>query len=228
MARNPQLASDLLAYANDLFVPVDPVLQALTRAAHAFGMPAGWEIAPEVGRFFEVLCRAAGARRVIEIGTLSGYSALWFARALPPDGRVISIEINPDYAAFAQDQLAKTDQGAKVEVRVGAALELLPDLEAEVRTRDTLFDVIFLDADKTHYPEFLDWSTRVLRPGGMLLADNVLRSSSWGGQTPLDPAADDPRVLGVREFNRRLAADRRFTSLIVPLGDGVAAAVFQP
>ena len=90
------------------------------------------------------------------------------------------------------------------------------------------FDVIFLDADKAHYPEFLDWSVRVLRPGGLLLADNVLRSSSWHGQTLLDPTADDPRILAIREFNRRLAADPRFTAIIIPMRAGIAAAVFQP
>ena len=217
-----------MGYAGGLFAREDPVLQGLTRAAREFGMPAGWEISPEVGRLFALLCRAVVARRVIEFGTLAGYSALCFARALPSDGRVISIEINPAYAAFAQEQLAKTDVGAKVEVRVGAALEMLPALEAEVRTQDTPFDAVFLDADKEHYPEFLDWSTRVLRPGGLLLADNVLRSSSWNGQTLLDPAAADPRILAIREFNRRLAADPRFTSIIVPLGDGVATAVFHP
>ena len=128
-------------------------------------MPAGWAISPDVGRLVQVLCRAAGVRRLIEFGTLAGYSALWFARALPADGRVISIEIDPGYAAFAREQLAKTDAGAKVEVRVGAALEMLPVLEAEVRTHGTPFDAVFLDADKAHYPEFLDWSTRVLRRG---------------------------------------------------------------
>ncbi len=220
--------SELVEYVRDLFAPEDPALQALTRAAGEFGMPVGWEISSDVGRLFQLLCRAVGARRVVEFGTLAGYSALWFARALPADGRVISIELNPQYAAFAREQLAKTEAGAKVEVRVGAALEMLPALEREVRERDTPFDVIFLDADKAHYPEFLDWSLRVLRRGGLLLADNVLRSGSWNGQTLLDPAADDPRILAIREFNQRLAADPRFTSIIIPMRAGVAAAIFHP
>src|SRR5213080_2610504 len=135
---------ELVEYVRDLFAPEDAELQALRQAAGEFGMPVGWEISPDVGRLFELLCRAVGARRVIEFGTLAGYSALWFARALPADGRVISIELNPEYAAFAREQLAKTEAGAKVEVRVGAALEALPALESEVRERDTPFDVIFL------------------------------------------------------------------------------------
>jgi len=227
MAADP-VPSELLEYARDLFAPEDPALQALTRAALEFGMPVGWEITPDIGRLFQLFCRAVSARRVVEFGTLAGHSAFWFARALPADGRVISIELNPEYAAFAREQLAKTEARAKVEVRVGAALEMLPALEREVRERDIPFDVIFLDADKAHYPEFLDWSARVLRPGGLLLADNVLRSTSWNGQTLLDPAADDPRILAIREFNQRLAADPRFTAMIIPLRAGVAAAIFQP
>ncbi|HZT42305.1 MAG TPA: O-methyltransferase [Chthonomonadaceae bacterium] len=222
------VSSELIDYVRDLFAPEDRALQALMQAASDFGMPEGWEISPDVGRLFQVLCRATGAQRVVEFGTLAGYSALWLARALPADGRVISIEIDPEYAAFAREHLAKTEAGAKVEVRVGAALEMLPELEREVHAQNTPFDVVFLDADKEHYPEFLDWSTRVLRPGGLLLADNVLSSTSWGGQTLLDPAADDPRILAIREFNRRLAADPRFTAIIIPMRAGVAAAVFHP
>jgi caffeoyl-CoA O-methyltransferase len=227
MAEGP-VSAELVEYVRELFAPEDAELRALTRAADEFGMPVDWQISSDVGRLFQLLCRAVGARRVVEFGTFAGYSALWFARALPADGQVISIEANPEYAAFAREQLAKTDAGAKVEVRVGAALELLVGLEREVRERDAPFDVIFLDADKAHYPEFLDWSTRVLRPGGVLLADNVLSSTSWNGQTLLDPASDDPRILAIREFNRRLAADPRFTSLIIPVRAGIAAAIFHP
>lgn len=223
-----RITSELVDYARDLFAPEDTELAALAQAARDFGMPVGWEISPDVGRLFQVLCRAAGVRRVVEFGTLAGYSALWLARALPADGRVITIEIRPDYAAFAREQLAKTEAGAKVRVRDGAALEMLPELEREVRAQNTPFDAIFLDADKEHYPELLDWSTRVLRPGGLLLADNVLSSTSWNGQTLLDPAANDPRILAIREFNRRLAADPRFTAIIIPMRAGIAAAVFHP
>src|SRR5215212_1431362 len=122
MSEHP-ITPDLVDYVRDLFAAEDAELQALTRAAGEFGMPVDWQVSPEVGRLFQLLCRAVGARRVVEFGTFAGYSALWFARALPADGRVISIEFNPDYAAFAREQLAKTETGARVEVRVGAALE---------------------------------------------------------------------------------------------------------
>src|SRR5438874_9279407 len=120
---------ELTDYARDLFAPEDKTLLALTEAAHAFGMPVGWEITPDVGRLFQVLCRAVRAKRVLEFGTLAGHSALWFARALPEDGKVVSIEIDPNYAAFAQEHLARAGVGDKVEVHVGACRELLPDLE---------------------------------------------------------------------------------------------------
>src|SRR5947207_10261971 len=96
-------SADLIDYVRDLFAPEDAELQALRRAAEEFGMPVGWEISPDVGRLFQLLCRAVGARRVVEFGTLAGYSALWFARALPVDGRLISLELNPEYAAFARE-----------------------------------------------------------------------------------------------------------------------------
>jgi predicted O-methyltransferase YrrM len=216
-------------YARALFAPDDSEIEALTAAAAAAGMPAGWEITPDVGRLFQMLCQSVRARRVLEFGTLAGHSALWFARALPPGGTVVSVEIDPRFAAAARRALNIIGVGERVDIRIGNARDLLPELERETAGADgTPFDVIFLDADKAHYPEFLDWSVGVLRPGGLLLADNVLRSGSWNGQTLLDPASDDPRILAIREFNRRLAAHPDFTSLIVPMRSGVAIALFKP
>jgi len=218
---------DLLDYSRDLFAPGDDTLRAMTEDALAFGMPAGWEITPDVGRLFQILCKAIGARKIVEFGTLAGHSALHFARAIPAGGKVISIELRADYAEFAREQLAKAGVADKVEIRVGGALESLPALSEEVRTTGRKIDVIFLDADKAHYPEFLDWAVTVLRPGGLLLADNVLRAGSWNGQTLLDPASDDPRIVAMRIFNRRLAEHPQFLSLIVPIRAGVAVGLFQ-
>ncbi len=222
------VSAQLTEYAAELFAPLDTEMQALSLASIAFGMPANWEISADVGKLFQVLCKAVGARRVLEFGTLAGHSALWFARALPEDGQVVSIELNPEYAEFARKQLSKTAAGGKVDVRVGAAGDMLESLEQEVRERQRPFDVVFLDADKARYPEFLDWSVRVLRPGGLLLADNVLQSGSWNGQGLLESNADDPRIIAIREFNRRLAAHPAFTATIIPMRAGIAAAIFRP
>ena len=218
---------DLLDYSRNLFAPEDEVLAAMTDAAARFGMPVGWEITPDVGRLFQVLCRCIGARRVLEFGTLAGHSALWFARALPADGQVVSIELREDYAEFARAQLARAGVGDRVDVRVGGAVQSLATLSHEIEQTGRRYDVIFLDADKAQYPRFLEWALTALRPGGLLLADNVLRAGSWNGQTLLDPAADDPRILAIREFNRTLAAHPRFTSIIVPMRAGIAVAWFQ-
>lgn len=222
------IPQDLLDYSRELSAPEDDTLRAMTRAAQEFGMPAGWEITPDVGRLFQILCRAIGARRVLEFGTLAGHSALWFARGLPKDGKVISVELRADYAAFAREQLNRAGAGDRVEVRVSGALDILPEISREVKESGQLLDVVFLDADKAHYPEFLDWVVTVLRPGGILLADNVLRSGSWNGQTLLDLASDDPRILAMRVFNRRLAEHPHFLSLIVPMRAGVAVGLFLP
>jgi len=221
------MPQDLLDYSRELFAPEDDTLASMTRAALEFGMPVGWEITPDVGRLFQILCLAAGARRILEFGTLAGHSALWFARSVPRDGKVVSVELQPEYAAFARLQLEKAGVADRVEIRVGGALESLAALSDEIETTGVRYDAIFLDADKAHYPEFLEWSVTALRPGGLLLADNVLRAGSWNGQTLLDPASDDPRILAIRRFNAQLAAHPRFVSLIVPMRAGVAVARFQ-
>jgi caffeoyl-CoA O-methyltransferase len=221
--------SELLGYVQETFAPTTPALQLLTAAAARAGMPAGWEITPDVGRLFQVFCHAIGARRVLEFGTLAGHSAWWLATALPVEGQVVSIEIDPAWAAAAREALAEVGLPAgKVDVRVGTVREMLEPLEAEVREQQTPYDAIFLDADKAYYPELLEWATRVLRPGGLLLADNVLRSGSWNGQTLLDPEADDPRILAIRRFNRRLAEHPNFTATIVPIRAGIAVGVYRP
>ena len=220
--------SELLAYVQETFAPEAEALRVLTAAAARAGMPPGWEITPDVGRLFQVLCRLVGARRVLEFGTLAGHSAWWLATALPAEGQVVSIEIDPAWAAAARAALADVGVGAKVDVRVGAVREILESLEREAVAEQRPYDAIFLDADKAYYPELLEWSAHVLRPGGLLLADNVLRSGSWNGQTLLDPGADDPRILAIRRFNRLLAEHPHFTATIIPIRAGIAVGVYRP
>lgn len=203
------------SYVGALFAPEDPVLMALREDADREGLPP-IAISPDAGRLLQVLLRAIGARRVLEVGTLGGYSALWMARALPPDGRLLTLERDPAHAAFARRHLAAAGVGDRVEVREGHALQLLPALDGEQ------FDFVFLDADKEPLPTYLDWALRLVRPGGAIVADNALR----GGRV-LDDRATDEATLAVREFNRRLATDPRLTSIVVPTHDGVAIGIVE-
>ncbi len=202
-------------YIAGLFAREDDVLRALREEADRMGIPP-IAVPPETARFLQVLARSIGARRVLEVGTLGGYSAICIARAMGPEGRVLSLEIDQRHAEFARRHIARAGLDAQVEVRVGPALALLPALDGE------RFDVIFLDADKEPLPTYLDWALRLVRPGGLIIADNALR----GGRV-LDASVTDPDTAGVREFNRRFAAEPRITGVIVPIGDGVAVGVVE-
>jgi predicted O-methyltransferase YrrM len=151
---------------------------------------------------------------VLEVGTLGGYSAIWMARALPRDGELLSIELDPDHARFATRYVARAHLESVVQIRVGRALEVLPSLDGE------LFDAVFLDADKEPLPTYLDWALRLVRPGGLIMADNAL----WGGKV-IDPNVDDDATRAVREFNRRFATEPRLTGIVVPTHDGVAVGI---
>lgn len=218
---------ELLDYVRDLFAPEDDNLRLISQSLTASGMPEGWEISRDVGQFFVLMCRLIGAKRVVEFGTLAGHSAYWLSQALPDDGKVISIELNPEWAEVARQNLQKVGVGHKVEVRVGSATEMMAPLLEEVLATGQKFDAIFLDAAKAHYPEFLAWSEDVLRPGGLLFADNVLRADSWRGQTLLDPTSDDPRILAIRQFNSQLANHPRYTGTIIPIRAGVAVGLYH-
>lgn len=203
-------------YVGGLFAPEDATLLALREDADRAGLPP-IAISADTGRLLQVLLRAIGARRILEVGTLGGYSAIWMARAIPDDGRIVTLEVDPAHAAFAVAHLASAGVGSRVEVRVGQALQLLPALDGE------RFDLVFLDADKEPLPTYLDWALRLVRPGGAIVADNAL----WGGRV-LDDRVTDEATRGVREFNRRLATDPRLTSIVVPTHDGVAVGIVNP
>lgn len=197
-------------YIAGLFAREDEVLSALREEADRVGLPP-ISIAPDTGRLLQVLLAAIGARRVLEVGTLGGYSTIWIARALPDDGRVITLEVDAHHADFAARYLRRAGLDSRVEIRQGRALDLLPALDGE------LFDAAFLDADKEPLPTYLDWALRLVRPGGLIIADNAL----WGGRV-LDESVTDDATRGVREFNRRFASDPRITGIILPMADGVA------
>ena len=200
-------------YIAGLFAPEDALLLSLREEADRTGLPP-IAVSADTGRLLQVLLRAVGARRVLEVGTLGGYSAIWMARALPADGRLLTIEGEPAHAAFARRWIARAGLEAVVEVREGRALDVLPSLDGE------RFDAVFLDADKAPLPTYLDWALRLVREGGVVMADNAL----WAGRV-LDPAVTDDATRGVREFNRRFATDPRITGIIVPTHDGVAIGI---
>jgi caffeoyl-CoA O-methyltransferase len=153
---------------------------------------------------------------VLEVGTLGGYSAIWMARALPDDGELVSIEIEPRHAEFARRYVQRAGLADRVDIRIGRALDVLPSLDGEK------FDAVFIDADKEPMPNYFEWALRLLRPGGLLIADNTL----WGGRV-LDDAERDEKTTAVREFNRRMATDPRILSILVPTHDGVAIGVVR-
>jgi predicted O-methyltransferase YrrM len=185
-----------------LLLPPDPALEAAQAAAAAAGLPA-ISVSPLQGQLLQILARSIGARRVLEIGTLAGYSTIWLARALPAGGRLVTLEADPKHAEVARANIARAGLATVVDVRLGPALETLPGLDGP-------FDLVFIDADKEGYPGYLDEALRLSRPGTVIVADNVVR----GGKV-IEPSATDPRVGGVRRFNERLAAEPRLLATAV-------------
>jgi predicted O-methyltransferase YrrM len=208
-------------YINDLFIPPDPALEAALKASSEAGLPA-IQVSPAQGKLLYVLARAMGARSVLEIGTLGGYSTIWLARALPRDGALISLEIDPKHAELARSNIARAGLSDKVEVRLGRAQETLPRLAAESQGP---FDLIFIDADKPGYPEYFRWALQLTRPGSLIIADNVVREGEVA-----DSSSQDADVQGVRRFNQLAAAEPRVSATVIQtVGskgyDGFAVAV---
>ena len=208
----------LIRYVRDLFAQEDDVLQSVVTAADEQGLPQ-IQIRPEEGQMLQFLLTAIDARRVIEIGTLAGYSAIWITRVLPPDGLLISVERDPDRAAVARDMLARAGLADCSEIWVGDARAVLADL-ADAGP----FDAMFVDADKQHYPVYLAWALENVRPGGLIAAHNAF----WRAAV-IDPARqNEPAVQGIKTFNRQLADHPSLFGTIIPVGDGIAAAIRLP
>ncbi|HEX4658666.1 MAG TPA: O-methyltransferase [Streptosporangiaceae bacterium] len=208
-------------FIDENLVPADPVLEAALRASADAGLPP-ISVSPSQGKLLHVLARALGARTILEIGTLGGYSAIWLARALPAGGSLITLEAEPRHAEVARANLARAGLADIAEVRVGPAQDTLPQLHAAGQGP---FDLIFIDADKEGYPGYLSWSLRLSRPGTMIIADNVVR-----GGAVADSATRDVNVQGVRRFIEMMAAEPRVSATVVQtVGskgyDGLALAV---
>ena len=209
-------------YITGLF-PSDPALEMVLQATRAAGMPQ-INVSPVQGRLLHVLALTRGARTILEIGTLAGYSTIWMARALPADGKLITLESDPKHAEVARANIARAGLADRIEVRLGVALDVLPQLAAEGKGP---FDLIFIDADKTNLTTYFDWAVRLARPGSLIIADNVIRHGDV-----LDDSSADASLQGVRRFNEALAADRRVTATIVQMVgikgyDGMALAVVR-
>ena len=201
-------------YVRHLFAPEDDRLRAIRARASEAELPR-IQLPPTTARAIQILLRAAGARRVLEVGTLAGYSAVWIARGLPPDGYLLTLEIDPDRAAAARTSVEESDVADKVDVRVGDALHLLAALDP-----DPPFDAFFLDADKERYCDYPEQAARLVRRGGLFMADNAF----WRGGV-LDPAGSGELAEHIHRFNERVAADPRFDATILSVGDGLMVAV---
>jgi predicted O-methyltransferase YrrM len=213
--------TDVDRYYGDLLAPADEQLEAVLAASEQAGLPA-IGVSPLQGKFLEILVRVSGARSILEIGTLGGYSTIWMARALPAGGRIVTLEFDPHHAQVAGANFQRAGVADRVDLRVGRAIDSLPKL---VGTDAAPFDLIFIDADKESYTEYLDWSLKLSRPGTVIVADNVVRDGKV-----IDPECDDPRVQGIRRFAARLAAEPRLSATALQtVGikgyDGLALAV---
>jgi predicted O-methyltransferase YrrM len=201
-----QLWTDVDAYFASALAPADEALAAALRASDAAGLPH-INVSPPQGKLLQLLARIQGARRILEIGTLGGYSTIWLARALPADGRLISLEYDPKHAEIARANLAHAGLDKIAEVRTGAALDTLPQLAEEGQGP---FDLVFVDADKVNNPHYLEWSLRLTRPGSLIVVDNVVR-----GGAVVDAASSDPGIRGTRRLIELLAENPKVSATAV-------------
>jgi predicted O-methyltransferase YrrM len=214
MGSSPASAEELWTavdrYICDQIIPRDPVLDAVLDASDAAGLPP-IATSPTQGKLLELLARVHGARRILELGTLGAYGTIWLARALPPDGQLVTLEADPRNAEVARANIAAAGLTDVVQLRLGPALQTLPELLAE----GDPFDLIFIDADKQSDAEYLEWSLKLSRPGTLIIADNVV-----GGGAVIDPDARNPwgedgGVQGVRRFYELLGAEPRLSATAI-------------
>jgi predicted O-methyltransferase YrrM len=216
-----ELWAEVDRYLVDTVIKPDDALHAARDASAAAGLPA-IEVAPNQGKLLMVLALARGARRILEIGTLGGYSTIWLARALPADGCLVTIEAKPEHAAVARANIARAGLADRVELREGQAADILAGLAAE---GGEPFDLVFIDADKQGYVEYFEWALRLARIGTVIFADNVVRRGAV-----IDDRSEDANVQGARRFNERLGAEPKVVATVMQTvgskgHDGFALAV---
>ncbi|MDQ6773991.1 MAG: O-methyltransferase [Candidatus Dormibacteraeota bacterium] len=219
-----EIWSEVDAYVNRLVVPSDRTLEAVLAATAAAGLPP-IQVSPSQGRLLQILARLSGARAILEIGTLGAYSTIWMARALPSGGELVTLEADPRHAAVARANLVQAGLEGIVSVVEGRAQDTLAEIAASGRSP---FDMVFIDADKTGYPEYFRWALRMTRAGSLIVADNVIR-----GGAVVDTTRSDADVQGVRGFLELIAAEPRVEATVIQtVGakgyDGLALALVLP
>lgn len=210
-------------YIRDLVGKEDDALKAAARSVDENGIPP-IAVSVNQGKFLHVLALAIGAKNILEVGTLAGYSTIWLARALPKDGKLISLEYDPKHASVARKNIANAGLSDQVEIRVGRAIESLPQLKKENLGP---FDMIFIDADKPPYKEYYEWAIKLSHPGTLIIADNVIREGKV-----LDPKSEDDMVQGARRFNQAMAENQSTIGTIIQnvgakVHDGMAIMVVK-
>lgn len=210
-------------YINELFVKEDEALLNVTASIEEAGIPP-ISVSANQGKFLHLLAKVVNAKKILEMGTLAGYSTIWMARALPKDGKLITLEFDPKHAAVAKKNFINAKVDSLVEIRIGKAIDLLPQIEA---AGEGPFDMIFIDADKPPYTEYFQWAVKLSRPGTLIVTDNVIREGKV-----LDDNSEDENVKGVRRFNKMLAGNTAVDATIIQTvgdkdHDGMAVAVVK-
>ncbi len=203
---NQDLWTSVDNYFAELLMPRDSALEAALEASVAAKLPP-IQVSPAQGKLLHLMARILGARRILEIGTLGGYSTIWLARALPEGGRIITLEADPKHADVARENFARAGVVAKVELRLGKALDTLPQVAADA---DGPFDMVFIDADKSNMSRYFEWSLTLTRPGSVIIADNVVRRGCV-----LDASSEDADIQGVRRFAEMAAREKRVNATVL-------------
>ena len=201
-----EIWNDVDDFVSARFVQADSALDAALAASKAAGLPE-INVAPNQGKLLMLLAQAMGARKILEVGTLGGYSTIWLARGLAPGGSLVTLEANPDYAKVAEANLARAGVADRVDIRVGRALDTLPQLAAGGAGP---FDLVFIDADKPPTAEYFQWALKLTRPGGVIIVDNVVREGAI-----LDADSEDRMVQGIRRFFDAVAAEPRVDATVI-------------
>lgn len=190
-------------YMSDVLIPKDSTLEEVLQANASANLPAH-DVSPTQGKFLQLLVQIQGARNILEIGTLGGYSTIWLARALPSGGRIVTLEASEKHAEIARSNIERANLNDKIEIRLGLALDSLKQIENE---KYAPFDFIFIDADKQNNPAYFEWALKLSRPGTVIIGDNVVREGEV-----IDNTSSDPRVQGIRHFYELIAAEPRVSA----------------